>query len=89
MLTVTPAARKCLLSRLGRKKAADDVAMRFTRREGGWRLKLDRAGPDDTAFTHEGRNVLLLDDAVSKAMANMKLDVRTTKGGSRLRLCRI
>jgi hypothetical protein len=89
MLTVTPAARQCLLSRLGHKKAADDVAMRFTRREGGWRLKLDRAGPDDTAFTHEGRNVLLLDDAVSKAMANMKLDVRTTKGGSRLRLCRI
>ena len=82
MLTVTPAARECLLSRLGRKKAADDVAIRFTRREGGWRLRLDRAGPDDTAFTHEGRNVLLLDEAVSKAMANLKLDARANEYAS-------
>jgi hypothetical protein len=63
--------------------------MRFTRRAGGWRLGLDSAGPDDTAFTHEGRNVLLLDEAVSKAMANMKLDVRATEGRPGLKLCRI
>ncbi len=88
MLTVTAAARDRLLSKLGRKKAADDVAMRFTRREGGWRLGLDRAGPDDAAFTRGGRNVLLLDEAVSKAMANMKLDVRATKAGPRLKLRR-
>jgi hypothetical protein len=88
MLTVTPAARKCLLSRLSRKKVAGDVAMRFTRREGGWRLRLDRAGPGDTAFTHEGRKVLLLDEAVSQAMAHMKPDVRATEAGTRLKLRR-
>ena len=89
MLTVTQAARECLLARLSRKKAADDVAMRFTRRKGGWRLRLDRAGPDDTAFTYEGRRVLLLNEVVSEAMANMKLDVRTTEAGPRLKLHRI
>lgn len=89
MLTVTRAARECLLSRLSRKKAADDIAMRITRRKGGWRLRLDRAGPDDTAFTYEGRRVLLLDEAVSEAMADMKLDVRATKAGPRLKLRRI
>lgn len=89
MLNVTSAARECLLSRLSRKKASEDVAMRFTRKEHGWRLRPDRVSPDDTAFTHEGRNVLLLDEAVSKAMSNMELDVRVTEGGPRLTLRRI
>ncbi|MHC4092129.1 MAG: hypothetical protein ACYSVY_17970 [Planctomycetota bacterium] len=89
MLTVTPAARECLLSRLGRKKAADDVAMRFTRREGGWRLRLDRARPNDTAFTHEGKNVLLLDAAVVKKMAALTLDASSTETGAKLKLRRI
>lgn len=88
MLTVTSAARECLLSRLSRKKAADDVALRFTRRDGGWRLGLDRAGPDDTAFTHEGRKVLLLDEAVSEAMADMTLDIRKASQRSGLWLYR-
>ena len=86
MLTVTMAARERLSSKLTHKKAADDVAMRFTRREGGWRLRLDRARPDDTAFTHDGRNVLLLDEKVSQAMANITLDAKTTEAGSRLTL---
>lgn len=89
MLNVTSAARECLLSKLNRKNVAEDVAMRFTRKERGWRLRPDRAGPADTAFTYEGRNVLVLDEAVSKAMANMELDVRATEAGPRLRLRRI
>ncbi len=89
MLTVTVAARDCLLAKLGRRKAADDVAMRFTRKKHGWRLRPDRTSPNDTAFTHQGRNVLLLDEAVSKAMADMKLDVRATAAGPRLKLRRV
>ena len=89
MLTVTLAARERLLSRLGRKKASEDVAMRFTRTEDGWRLRLDRAGPDDTAFTCEGRNVLLLDKAVAEAMAALTLEVRSTANGERLKRRRI
>lgn len=88
MLNVTPAARKCLSTRLDRRKAADGFAMRFTRRAGGWRLCLDRAQPDDTSFTHKGRRVLVLDEAVAAAMQNMKLDVRATESGLRLKLRR-
>ena len=89
MLTVTPAALDRLSRKLIRKKAAQDLAMRVTRRESGWKLRLDRARPDDTAFAHEGKNVLLLDDAVSHAMANMALDVSDTEAGPRLRLRRL
>ncbi len=65
------------------------MALRFTRRAGGWRLSLDRTRPNDTAFTHEGRNVLLLDAAVAKAMAALTLDVSGTEIGARLKLRRI
>jgi hypothetical protein len=86
MLTVTNPALDRLSRKLARKKADDDEAMRFTRRKCGWRLRLDRARPDDTAFTYEGRNVLLLDAAVAKAMAPLTLDARNTGQRARLKL---
>jgi hypothetical protein len=89
MLTVTPAARARLLSKLNRRKASDDVAMRFTRMENGWRLRLDRPRPDDTAFTHEGRNVLLLDAATAKATVCLTLDASSTETEAKLKLRRI
>lgn len=89
MFTVTAGALGRLSRKLAGKKANDDQALRFTRRTGGWRLRLDCARPADTAFSHDGRSVLLLDAAVSQAMANMTLDVRSTDSGPRLRLRRI
>lgn len=86
MLTVTLGARVRLKFKLARKKAADDLAMRFTRKTGGWKLRLDRERPADTAISHEGRVVLLLDKTVSQAMKDMTLDVRTTGAGPRLML---
>jgi hypothetical protein len=76
MLTVTTPALEQLSRRLARKGAADDTALRFTRRDGGWKLRLDQESAGDTAFTHDGRKVLLLAEPVSKAMANMTLDIR-------------
>jgi hypothetical protein len=89
MLNVTAAARDRLLSKLVRKQAADDVALRFTRKRKGWKLRLDDVRPDDTTFTYAGRTVLLLDAAVSKAMAALTLDVSRSATGARLRLHRI
>ena len=89
MFTVTTPALDRLSHRLAHKKAADDVALRFTRREGGWKLDPDRARPGDVTFAHDGRNVLLLDEAVSQGMTDLTLDVRTTDAGPRLRLHRI
>lgn len=89
MLTVTPAARDRLSEKLIDKKAKDDQAFRFTQRKGGFRLRLGRAQRDDTAFTHEGRTVLLLDEAVTKAMVALALDVRGTESGTKLKLRRV
>ena len=89
MLTVTASALDRLSRKLARKKPTDGVALRFMRRTGGWRLRLDRARPADTEFTHDGRSVLLLDAAVSQAMTNMALDVRSTDSGPRLRLHKV
>jgi hypothetical protein len=84
MLAVTKPALERLSRRLTRKGAADGMALRFKRREGGWTLCLDQESPGDTGFSHDGRTVLLLDADVSKAMADMTLDARKT--GQRLRL---
>jgi len=86
MLTVTAAALDRLSRKLAGKKANDEEAFRFTRRTGGWRLRLDCARPADTAFTHDGRSVLLMDTTVSQAMTNVTLDARSTDSGPRLRL---
>jgi len=87
MLTVTEPALERLARRLVRKEAGDDVALRFMRREGGWTLHLDHESAGDMAFTHDGRKVLLLDEAVSRAMADMTLDTRKSGRRSRLKLC--
>ena len=87
MFTVTAAALDRLARKLARKKPTDETTLRFTRREGGWRLSLDLARPADTAFSRDGRRVLVLDAAVSQAMANMTLDVKGTDSGPRLKLC--
>jgi len=47
---------------------------------------VDHARPADTAISHEGRVVLLLDEQVAQAMANMTLDVRNAEAGQRLAL---
>jgi Fe-S cluster assembly iron-binding protein IscA len=86
MFTVTEAALDRLSWKLAHKKAANEMAMRFAEKEGGWRLRLDHQGPNDTVFAHRGRNVLLLDRAVAQAMTNRTLDTRNTAAGSRLTL---
>ncbi len=89
MFTVTEGALERLSRKLDRNKSMDEAALRFTRRRRGWKLRLDKARPDDTAFTHEGRNVLLLDAVVTKAMAALTLDVNDTESGARLKLRRL
>ena len=88
MLTVTKPALDRLIYKLVRKKATDDVALRFRRREGGWKLRLDQESDGDTVITHDGRKVLLLDKTVSRAMANMRLETRKSGRRSQLRLRR-
>ncbi|MBN1491508.1 MAG: hypothetical protein JXA69_16470 [Phycisphaerae bacterium] len=86
MLTVTPAACERLTRKLANKNAGDDKAMRITRKPGGWKLSVDCQQPADTVVMHEGRAVLLLDEAASQAMTNATLDVKATQAGPRLKL---
>lgn len=88
MLTVTKSALEQLSHRLARRPGTEGLALRFVRREGGWRLRLDRESPGDAAFTHGDRKVLLLDAAVAEALADMTLDVKPTGTRSRLDLRR-
>ena len=89
MFTVTAGALDRLSRKLVGKNANDDEALRVTQVPNGWKLHLDRARSDDTAFSRDGRSVLLLDAAVSKAMTNVALDVKSTNSGPRLKLRRI
>jgi hypothetical protein len=89
MLTVTKPALTRLSRRLAHDEADDDIALRFTRRAGGWKLGPDQARPGDVTFAHDGRNVLLLDKSAAQAMTNLTLDVRKTDAGPRLRLRRV
>jgi hypothetical protein len=86
MFTVTHDARDRLLQKMLRRDAAEDEALRFLRRSGGWKLRLDRAHPADTTFAHKGRNVLLLDEVVAQAMKSMILETDNTAIGPQLRL---
>ena len=86
MFTVTEAARGRLLSKLVGRKAADGEAFRFTRKNGGWKLRLDLPQPNDTKLVHEGRNVLLLNDDVTQTMTKLTLDVINAETKPRLTL---
>ena len=84
MLTVTSGAGARILRKLACKGATDDVAMRFTRRAHGWRLRVDHARPADTAITHEGRTVLLLDQTAVALLDGETVDVKQTDTGGKL-----
>lgn len=88
MLAVTKPALERLSRNLTRRGVAEGMALRFARQDGRWTLLLDRESAEDTSFSHDGRTVLLLDEAVSEAMANMTLDAKKTGGRSRLKLRR-
>ena len=86
MFTVTEAARGRLLSKLVGRKAAEGEAFRFTRKKGGWKLRLDLPQPNDTKLVHEGRNVLLLNDDITQTMTKLTLDVINAATRPRLTL---
>jgi hypothetical protein len=88
MLNVSKPALSRLSHKLAQTEHGNNLALRFTAHEGGWKLTPDRARSGDVKIAHDGRDVLLLDPAVSQAMTDFTLDVRRTDAGPRLRLHR-
>jgi Fe-S cluster assembly iron-binding protein IscA len=88
MFTLTQAAGARLAHKLVKKDAGDDVALRFVRdgKRRGWAVRVDRAGPADDTFCHEGRVVLVVDQQSAHLLRNKTLDVVETGVGMRLRL---
>ncbi len=86
MFVVTEAAAMRLAEKLTVRQTGDAVAMRFVRRQGGWKLRPDTPGPKDVAVVHEGRTVLVLDPDAAGLLAKRTLDARDTPAGSRLYL---
>lgn len=86
MFIVTEAACIRLVEKLARKRTGDNVAMRFVRKRQRWSLRPDTPAPNDVAFAHEGRTVLVLDPQVAQRLADRTLDAQDTPAGSRLRL---
>jgi hypothetical protein len=54
MLTVTKTALDRLSGKLSHKEVPEGMAPRFTRRDGGWALRLDHEPTGDVAFTARG-----------------------------------
>ena len=91
MLTLTNAAGAHLARKLARAEAAADVAIRFIPKEHGrkrrrWGLRLDTLHPGDETFVHDGKMVLVLDEAVSELLTEKTLDVKHSAAGPRLTL---
>jgi hypothetical protein len=85
MLNITNPALDRLSQRLADRNVSAETALRFTRRTGGWKLGPDQKRPGDVTFAHDGRDVLLLEEDVALAMADMTLDVGRSEAGLKLR----
>ncbi len=84
MLTLTEAAGGYLNKVLEEAKVPADTAVRLVVESDGLTSALDTPRPGDTAFDHEGRKVLLLDERASQLLAERTLDVQPTDEGPRL-----
>jgi Fe-S cluster assembly iron-binding protein IscA len=88
MLTITEGAVTRLTSILDREECPEDVAVRLMYEGRRIAMTLDGERQGDTAFKHQGRTVLRLDERVSRRLENRTLDVKHTDDGARLTLRR-
>ncbi|MFQ5804820.1 MAG: hypothetical protein ACE5I3_00045 [Phycisphaerae bacterium] len=79
MLTVTEDAGARLAQMLTQENLPEEVAIRLVREGGGVGMQPDSERPGDATFEHNGRLVLLLDEQVSRLLANDTLDVEGAK----------
>jgi hypothetical protein len=70
-----------LLAQVG---AQDDLAIRLVLDEHNIVPTMDQARAGDTAFSYEGRTVLVLDALAVQTMADQTLDVQDTEDGLKI-----
>jgi Fe-S cluster assembly iron-binding protein IscA len=84
MVTVTDAAGAHMAQLLAQVGAQDDLAIRLVLNEHDIVPTMDQARAGDTAFSYEGRTVLVLDSLVVQTMADQTLDVQDTEDGLKI-----
>jgi Fe-S cluster assembly iron-binding protein IscA len=86
MLTVTENAKAHLHDLISQNSIGDKQAIRLVPRENGLGLAPDAEKPTDTAYDHNGRTVLVVDQSVAEQLADRTLDVKETSAGKQLSL---
>ena len=84
MFVVTETAGLRLIEKLAKKATSNEKVMRFVRKSRGWMLRLDKAGPDDSVFEHDGQTVLVVDASSAQLLEDRTLDAKDSSTGSRL-----
>jgi len=85
-MSQTAGARLCVL--LEDRQAPSGEVVRITRGKNRLRLCRDHQRPDDRAFAHNGRVVLVLSPEIAASLESRQLEVAETDKGPRLRLNR-
>ena len=78
MLSLSYITGEHLAYMLAKVNAPEDAVMRAVVQDGEYGLKIDTVQPDDATFAHGERIVLVINEQVSKLLADMKLDVEVT-----------
>jgi Fe-S cluster assembly iron-binding protein IscA len=84
MVTVTDAAGAHLAQLLAQVDAQEDTVIRLVLDKDDLVPKMDQARVGDTAFSYEGRRILVLDEIVVQAMADKTLDVQDAEDGLKI-----
>jgi hypothetical protein len=84
MPTITETAGAYLVQLLDEAQAQDDIAIRLVLDETNITPTMDHARPGDTAFSFDGRRILVLDELVMQAMEGKTLDVQDSSDGPKM-----
>lgn len=85
MLRLTDKAGDCIAQMLEEGRVPANQAIRLILDPSGTlEPTIDRARPGDVTYEHQGRLVLLLDDAALSILADRQLEVRQTADGPQL-----
>jgi Fe-S cluster assembly iron-binding protein IscA len=84
MVTVTDAAGAHMAQLLEQAGAQDDRVIRLVLDDHDIVPTMDQTRAGDTAFSYEGRTILVLDSLVVQTMADQTLDVQDTEDGLKI-----
>ena len=84
MPTITETAGAYLVQLLDEAQAQDDIAIRLVLDDTNIMPTMDQARPGDTAFSFDGRRILVLDELVMQAMEGKTLDVQDSNDGPKI-----